>query len=127
MYSMITDDIRISVFSEHVFENSLPEDDVFAFRYTITIENMSGAPVQLLERHWLITSGDEPIAEIIGPGILGKQPVLQSGELLEYTSGAVIQDSFGFMEGTYTFKNQEGEYMEISIPKFDLLYPVIVH
>ena len=127
MYSAITDDIRISVFSEHVDESSEPDDGLFAFSYTIKIENLSGLSVQLLERHWVITSGSEQLAEIIGPGVLGEQPVLESGAEFEYTSGAVIQDPIGFMEGSYTFRTESGQYFEVFIPRFDLLYPLVIH
>lgn len=127
MYSAITEDIRISVMSEHIQESSQPEDNLYAFTYTIKIENLSGRSVQLLERHWVITSGYEQLAEIIGPGVLGEQPVVLSGEEFEYTSGAVIQDPVGYMEGSYTFRLDSGDYIEVEIPKFDLLYPLIIH
>lgn len=127
MYSSITEDIRITVASCHVVESSQPDDSLYAFRYTIRIENLGGRTVQLLERHWVITSGCEQLAEIIGPGVLGEQPVIESGTEYQYTSGAVIQDPVGFMEGSYTFRTEQGEYFEVSIPRFDLLYPLVIH
>lgn len=57
MYSQTTRSVRISVVPEHLAENSDPENDVYAFSYTITIENLGEGTVQLLERHWIILSG----------------------------------------------------------------------
>lgn len=127
VYCETTAGIKISVLSEHLSETSVPEDDVFAFSYTVTIENVSATTVQLLERHWKITSGQVQLTEIVGPGVTGEQPVLEAGELFQYTSGAVIQDPFGFMEGSYTFRTVDGKYLEVAIPKFDLSYPLVIH
>jgi ApaG protein len=127
MYSAITEDIRVTVGSEHQLASSDPGGGLYAFTYTIKIENLSGRAVQLLERHWLITSGAEHLAEIVGPGVLGEQPVLESGGCFEYTSDAVLQDPVGFMEGAYTFRSDRGDFFEVYIPKFDLLYPLVIH
>jgi ApaG protein len=127
MYSAITDDIRVTVGSEHRSASSSPGQGLYAFSYTIKIENLSGRAVQLLERHWLITSGSDMLAEIVGSGILGEQPVLESGACFEYTSEAVLQDPIGFMEGAYTFRADDGDFFEVYIPKFDLLYPLTIH
>ena len=126
-YTEITKGIRVSVRPEHVVESSDPDDDVFTFAYTVRIENNGGETVQLLERHWLILSNGVRIAEVVGPGVVGNQPVLAPGEFHEYSSSAVIQDPIGSMEGSYTFKSDAGKYFEVKIPKFDLLYPVILH
>jgi ApaG protein len=59
--------------------------------------------------------------------VVGEQPVLEAGQVFEYTSGAVIQDPIGAMEGTYTFRGHDGKFFEVQIPKFELMYPVVVH
>ena len=61
------------------------------------------------------------------PGVVGKQPRLEPGQSFTYTSGAVIHDPYGAMQGTYTFRSDHGAYFEVGIPRFDLLYPVIIH
>ncbi len=127
MYSVTTDQIRINVRAEHLEETSLPDDGVFAFSYTIQIENISDEPLQLLERHWVVSSGGVQIAEIVGPGLLGDQPVVESGEIYEYSSATVIQDPLGFMEGSYTFRTCAGEFLEVPVPRFDLAYPLVIH
>ncbi|MBX7143959.1 MAG: Co2+/Mg2+ efflux protein ApaG [Oligoflexia bacterium] len=126
-YSDVTRGIKVSVRPEHVEENSDPEAEVFSFSYTVRIENLSAETVQLLERHWIILSNGIRIAEVVGPGVVGVQPVLAPGERYQYTSSAVIQDPVGSMEGSYTFKSLSGKFFEVKIPKFDLVYPVILH
>jgi len=126
-YSITTDLMRVTVVPEHLEENSSPEDQIFAFSYTVRIENLSSVAVQLLERHWLISSGGSHLAEVVGPGVVGEQPLLKPGAVYEYTSTAVIQDPTGDMVGSYTFRSECGSYFEVPIPKFDLHYPLLIH
>ena len=35
----------------------------------------------------------------------------------------VIKDPVGHMEGVYTFRGQDGNLFEVTIPRFHLLYP----
>ena len=125
--SEITDDVRVSVASEPLIKNSDPLRGVFAFSYTIKIENTGPQTVQLLERHWIIKSNGMQVGEVVGPGVVGEQPVLEGGEKFEYSSGAVIQDPYGSMEGTYTFRARDGRFFAVNIPKFDLFYPLVIH
>lgn len=127
MHTDTHNDIRVSIDVEHITESSVPDEGIFAFSYTVQIENVGLRSVQLLERHWIITSGSAQVTEIVGPGVLGEQPVLEEGEIFEYTSAAVLQDPIGFMEGSYTFRAGEGVVFEVPVPKFDLLYPVVIH
>lgn len=126
-YSETTRDVRISVRPQHVPDSSEPDNDVFTFAYTVRIENLGPESVQLLERHWLILSNGMRIAEVVGPGVVGVQPVIAPGGSHEYSSSAVIQDPIGSMEGSYTFKTLAGKYFDVKIPKFDLLYPIMLH
>ena len=41
------------------------------------------------------------VKEVRGPGVIGKQPVLEPGESFEYTSGCALTTPFGSMRGTY--------------------------
>ncbi|MEZ4754685.1 MAG: Co2+/Mg2+ efflux protein ApaG [Bdellovibrionota bacterium] len=127
IYTRTTEGVKVSVLPEYLNESSDPERGLYAFAYTITIENLNQSSIQLLERHWMINSGGETIAEIVGPGISGEQPVLQSGDSFEYTSGAVIEDPEGSMEGTYMFRTGDGGFFEVTIPEFDLLSKITFH
>lgn len=126
-YVATTDDVRVSVVPEYIEENSDVQSDSYAFAYTITIENLGSETVQLLERHWIVMSAGTQIAEVNGPGVVGVQPVLKKGERFEYTSGAIIHDPTGSMHGAYTFRREDGSLFNVQIPKFDLVYPMIIH
>ena len=127
IYVETTDTFRVSVVCQPILSNSDPGSGVFSFAYTITIENFGAEAAQLLERHWIIKSNELQIAEVVGPGVVGEQPVIQPGASYTYTSGAVIQDPAGSMEGSYTFRSNKGAFFDVSIPRFELLYPVVIH
>ena len=126
-YTETTEQIRITVHPAVIEKTSDPAGNTFAFSYSVKIENLGETTVQLLERHWIVMSADVQIAEIIGPGVVGEQPVLEAGQSFEYTSGAVIHDPIGAMHGSYTFRTQEGKFLSVKIPRFDLFYPILVH
>jgi ApaG protein len=100
---------------------------VFAFSYTILIQNLSPHTAQLVERSWLIYSAGRKFADVVGPGVVGKTPILKSGQSFEYSSSAVIDAPVGTMEGRYTFLADDGARFDVEIPRFDLLYPVVIH
>ena len=126
-YSQVTEKVKISVIPLPLERESSTEENVYAFSYTITIENLGSETVQLVERHWLVYSADKQIAEVVGPGVVGEQPILEPGKSFEYTSGTVVNDPVGAMQGTYTFRTEQGRYFGVGIPRFDLIYPIMVH
>lgn len=126
-YKETTNNIRVSVLPEHLEEASNIQAGVYAFNYTVRLENLGPDIVQLLERHWVIYSGDFRLAEVVGPGVVGEHPVLEPHTIYEYQSSAIIQHPYGSMEGSYTFRSNEGKFFQVSIPKFDLVYPLIFH
>lgn len=80
--------------------------------------------MQLIDRHWEITSGTgEDVETVDGPGVVGKQPRLEPGEAFRYTSAAVLESSFGTMEGHYNFRDDEGESYRVPIDPFILSIP----
>ena len=122
-----TQSIVVSVNPAPLEDESRPGDGVFAFAYTVRIENCSEQIVQLLERHWLIESAGEQVGEVVGPGVVGVQPILEPGQHFEYTSSTVIKDPVGSMRGTYIFSRKEGGYFTAQIPRFSLIYPQLCH
>ena len=125
--SRVTNNIRVTVVPEFLEEHSDPGNATYSFSYTVTIENLGDDTVQLLNRHWHISSGGGDYMEERGEGVIGEQPVLKSYHGFRYTSGTVIKDPVGQMHGTYTFKDEQGNPFEVSIPCFDLLYPHLLH
>lgn len=126
-YSEVTHDICISVVPAPLPASSDLTRSVYAFSYTVTVENLGAYPVQLMERHWHVFSAEYQIAEVVGPGVLGLQPKIEPSESFTYTSGTVLDAPVGYMYGTYTFHAKQGEEFLAKIPRFNLVYPVMYH
>lgn len=126
-YVETTRDIRVTVVPEFLETDTSKEDEEYAYAYHVKIENLGPETVQLIERHWKIFSGDAQIGEVVGPGVVGYQPVLGEGQHFQYTSGSVVRDPIGYMEGTYTFQGQDGSHFEVTIPRFHLIYPTAIN
>jgi ApaG protein len=110
-----------------ITEQSVPEKDRYVFAYTITIRNEGTVPVQLLNRHWLITDSNGKIQEVRGDGVIGEQPYIKPGEMFCYTSGAVLETPVGTMQGQYTMQPDEGDNFNAIIPQFTLSIPRTLH
>lgn len=119
--------IQIDVDTRFLPDQSTPEQNRYAFAYTITITNKGQAPAQLVSRHWLITHGNGKIDEVRGPGVVGETPRLLPGEAFEYTSGAILEAPVGTMEGSYQMVTDEGEPFEAPIKRFVLSMPRVLH
>jgi ApaG protein len=119
--------VRIEVTSQFVSERSRPADGEWFFAYRIRITNTGSERVQLLARHWVITDSRGRVQHVRGPGVVGKQPVLDPGQTFEYTSGCPLNTSFGMMHGTYQMITGSGERFEAEIAPFALGKPDAVH
>ena len=125
-YTSVTKDISVSVEPFYLDKESEPEDSHYVWGYQIHIENYGQKTVQLERRHWIITDGNGQTHEVDGEGVIGEQPVLEPGQAFEYTSGAPLTTSSGFMVGTYKMKNMDGTYFDVDIPAFSLDVPTDV-
>lgn len=114
--------IRICTYPVFVPGHSLPEESRFFFSYTVEIWNDRPVPVQLIERRWLIINGDGVREEVHGSGVVGKMPVIASGECYVYTSFCPLNTSWGTMEGSYTMREEDGTAFEVPIPRFILAF-----
>lgn len=124
---MSNNSISVSVETEYLTHQSDPDEDYFAFGYTITIYNAGDTPAKLLRRHWIITDADGNVQELRGEGVIGEQPLIQPGESYTYTSGAILPTPVASMQGSYTLCNTEGEDFDAIIPPFSLAMPELVH
>jgi ApaG protein len=123
-YSKTTRDIRISVRSFFLADQSQPEEGKYMWAYRIRIENVGREPVQLLRRTWHITDAHGRTQTVKGAGVIGQQPVLEPGETFEYTSGTPLKTPSGFMEGLYHMVTTgSGEKFDVAIPAFSLDSP----
>ena len=123
MYESVTRNIHVVVRPKYLQSQSRPDDDHFVWAYTITIANKGIEIVTLRTRHWKITDDRGKIQEVMGEGVVGKQPTLAPGESFEYTSGVPLATPSGFMVGTYQMETTGGERFDVDIPAFSLDSP----
>jgi ApaG protein len=115
--------IRIHVESRYIPERSEPDQSQWFFAYHVTISNEGTETAQLVSRHWIITDANGHVEEVKGPGVIGKQPLLQPGDSFEYTSFCPLPTSFGTMHGTYQMVTNGGARFDAEIAPFSLAEP----
>ena len=119
--------IDVTVAPTYIPEQSDPQNDHYAFSYTVTIRNTGEVPAKLLTRHWIITDGDGHVQEVKGDGVIGEQPHLKPGEGFQYTSGTFMNTPVGTMHGSYQMLADDGKTFDATIPFFRLSIPNILH
>ena len=123
MYRATTQEVSVEVKPQYLGDQSDPERNRFFWSYNIRIENHGGQTVRLLHRHWKITDALGQLEEVKGPGVVGKQPLLEPGEHFEYTSGVPLNTASGIMTGSYEMVRDDGELFDVEIPPFSLDIP----
>ena len=123
----VTHQVRVEVLSRHSPENSRPLHDEWVFEYTVRITNQGAETVQLMSRHWIITDALDHTEEVIGPGVVGEQPVLAPGESFKYSSWCPLKTATGLMRGTYRMVRPDGNHFDIEIAPFALSAPYTVN
>ena len=124
MVSQITKGIKISVLT--AFEGTYFKNHKihYAFSYMITIENQGNDSVQLITRHWEILDSLNYAETVDGEGVIGKKPVLKSGESYTYSSGCLLCSPFGSMRGAFKMVNfSTTKNFEVVVPTFKLNAP----
>jgi ApaG protein len=119
--------VKVAVRTSYVTERSQPLRGRWFFSYHIRISNHGSVPVQLLNRHWVITDAHGRVEEVRGPGVIGEQPHLAPGETFEYTSFCPLPTPFGTMEGSYEMITEDGEKFSAKIGRFGLSQPLSVN
>jgi ApaG protein len=119
--------IGVTVETDYVQNQSDPDNARYVFAYTITIKNNGSASAKLLRRRWLITDANNKIQEIRGDGVVGRQPHLRPGETFTYSSAAMIETPFGYMQGNYYLISDDGIEFDTDIPAFRLSIPHTLH
>ena len=120
-------DIAVTAHSAYIADQSDPERGRHAFAYSISICNNGTVAAQLISRHWIITDAHNRVQEVKGPGVIGRQPVLQPGETFDYTSGTTIATAVGTMRGSYQMRAADGTEFDAPIPEFTLAMPRVLH
>lgn len=99
-------------------EQSTPDEDLYAFAYTITITNTGDVAAQLISRHWIIEDAKGQTEEVKGLGVVGNQPLLRPGEAFQYTSGTRLRTPTGSMRGSFFCVAEDGERFECPVAPF---------
>lgn len=124
METAITDDIRVSVEAMYQSMYSKPLAKEYIHAYRITIENLGGETVQLLNRHWYIWDSSGILREVEGDGVIGLQPTLTPDDIHQYVSGCPLKTDMGKMSGKYTMQRKsDGLLFDVMIPTFYLIPP----
>jgi len=119
--------IDVSVVTRYLPEQSQPEQNRFAFAYTVTVSNKGELPAKLLSRHWVITDGDGRVQEVRGAGVVGQQPLIEAGASHTYSSGTVMTTRVGIMQGSYQMLAEDGKRFDAVITPFRLAVPGSLH
>ena len=123
----VTNSVRVEVESQYAPEHSHPFQHKWFFHYTVRISNEGPDTVQLLARHWIITDATGQTEVVKDKGVVGKQPVLRTGESFEYTSGCNLETATGVMRGSYQMVTEDGDPFDVEIAPFALHLPYTVH
>ena len=119
--------IRVDVNTNYVDDQSKPDENRYAFAYTITIRNEGKVAARLMTRHWVITDANVKVQEVRGDGVVGEQPYLLPGQGFRYSSGAVLETPVGSMQGSYQMVTDDGAQFDAPIAPFRLAMPGILH
>lgn len=105
---------------QYLSEQSSPEENLYAFAYTITVTNTGDVTAQLISRHWIVEDAQGHTEEIKGLGVVGNQPLLRPGEAFQYTSGTRLRTANGQMRGSFFCVGEDGERFECLVAPFVL-------
>ncbi|MFY8082375.1 MAG: Co2+/Mg2+ efflux protein ApaG [Rubrivivax sp.] len=116
-----------SVRVQYLPDRSQPPEGPFAFAYTVTIRNTGDCTAQLVARQWLVTDAHGHTQEVRGLAVVGQQPVLQPGEVFEYSSWTQLPTPQGSMRGTFFCMTEDARAFESPVVAFDLVSPGSLH
>lgn len=118
---------KCSVLVQVLPEQTQAEQGVYAFSYTITIENTGDITAQLIGRHWLITDAAGSIQQVDGLAVVGHQPLLAPGQKFQYSSWAQIATPQGTMQGRFLCVTEEADVFYTDVPEFLLADSSALH
>jgi len=116
-----TEGIRVQAIGRLDAERSDPDRNHYHYDYKITIRNVGDEPAKLIARHWVILDSINRREEVRGPGVVGKNPELQPGEVFEYLSSCPLRTEWGTMEGSYVMRRPDGREFEAKVARFFLV------
>jgi ApaG protein len=111
---------RVEVVPRYLAEQSVPEQGLYVFSYTITISNVGEVSAQLISRTWNVNDANGHTERVKGLGVVGQQPLLRPGQSFEYTSGTRLRTPTGTMHGSFFCVAEDGEKFDTDVPMFVL-------
>ena len=120
IYQKTTLGVTITVTPHFLEEQSSDDERLYVWAYIVRIENDSSQEIKLIDRHWEITDDTGFTQMVDGKGVIGEQPIIESGNSYEYASGAPLSTPSGMMVGYYTMKLKDGTFLKVAIPAFSL-------
>ncbi len=124
LFTGVSNGLRIEVKPVYNEVESEPNKNKYLWHYEINITNLSEQAVQIIRRHWFITNAFGKTEIVYGSGVVGQQPVIESGKFFNYTSQVLLSTSSGFMKGQYQIKDLSShDTYECEIPEFILDVP----
>lgn len=124
MVSKLTEGVIVTVETFYQPDYSNPMNGEYMFAYRINIQNNNTFPVKLLRRHWFIFDATGSVKEVEGEGVVGVQPVINTGDNYQYISGCNLKTEMGKMYGTYLMQNVSTEKeFNVIIPTFKMTVP----
>lgn len=125
--NIVTSEVRVQVESQYLPQHSKPELDRYLFTYVVKITNEGPRPVQLLDRHWIITDAEGYVEEVEGPGVIGETPLISPGSSHQYRSFCPLNTPFGMMEGSYGMIDMEGNRFRVTVGLFTMATPEAIN
>ena len=126
-HSATTEDVTVRVSVSFLPEQSEPAQGRWFWAYHIRIENGGDQAVKLVSREWVIKDGRGARHEVKGEGVVGEQPVIESGGAFDYVSGCPLATPTGAMEGFYHMVAADGQRFAVTIPRFPLIAPAVTN
>ncbi len=112
--------LSVEVVPQFLPDQSMPDEDVYLFAYTITITNTGDIAAQVIARTWNINDANGYTEKVRGLGVVGQQPLLQPGQAFEYTRGTRLRTVTGTMHGSFFCVAEDGEKFDVDVPMFVL-------
>jgi len=107
--------------AQYLPAESDPERRQHFYVYRIRMTNEGDRRLRLLTRHWVIIDAHNQREEVRGPGVVGKHPELGPGESFSYTSYCPLRTEWGTMEGSFIFRDEDGETVRAEVGRFFLV------
>eukprot|EP01121_Diplochlamys_sp_Union-15-3_P020620 TRINITY_DN807_c0_g1_i2.p1 TRINITY_DN807_c0_g1~~TRINITY_DN807_c0_g1_i2.p1 ORF type:complete len:276 (+),score=38.36 TRINITY_DN807_c0_g1_i2:22-849(+) len=125
--AVTTESNAVSVSIQSSFLKAVDGFKNYEYQYTVTIQNHHPTNARkLIDRNWIILSGSGYREEVFGPGVVGKQPTLSSGQSFTYKSFTKLVNYHGTLLGKYQILDLEtGESFYVPVGPVGFVQPIV--